>query len=364
MKLSLKVQDQHQSTQSHQHNQTNHQSPIFLRAKIPITVFGLPFLSGVAANDPADFSLSLRTNFPTGPSLKLSYTPISTTSAAAAITTTTTTQPLTLTLKSGVSLFGSPHNSPLIISANFTLSPQNPNPTFSLQFKPQFGDFSLCKTTYSATDTNPNPKANGGVSSIGFVPLERPVVWRDLTMEPFSGKNSILSGIAVRARTVLPVTKRVAVKFRWGVNFPSDFGKHLPFLSVNKIGIERVDEVKEVKEVKIKRNENNVGDSEVLKGMCLWMRRELDVLQKENREMKHMFEEVKLGHSVRNNNGNRDSVGMKSLPAVENSCGIEQLRNKKSGGEDSRRKELKKSVNQASNMEIELEKAIKAASSK
>uniref|UniRef100_A0A5B7BNC5 Uncharacterized protein n=1 Tax=Davidia involucrata TaxID=16924 RepID=A0A5B7BNC5_DAVIN len=324
MKLSLKVEDQHRNPQfqPHHHNKSNHQNqnPLLLRAKIPITVFGLPFLYGVAAADPSDLSFCLRTNFPTGPSLKLSYTPISTTTAAAAAAATTT-PPLTLTLKSGVSLFGSPHNSPLIISAHFTLSPQNPNPTFSLQFKPQFGNFSLCKTTYSAPDTN--PKANGGASSnsMGFVPLERPMVWRDLTMESCSGKDSILSGIAVRARTAFPVTKRVAVNFRWGVNFPSDIGKQLPFLSVNKIGIERVDEAKEVKEVKVKRNVDNL---EVLKGMCFWMRRELDVLQKENREMKHALEEMNLG------GGDSDSVGKKSLPAVENSGRFEQWRSKKS----------------------------------
>ncbi|KAA8525915.1 hypothetical protein F0562_007985 [Nyssa sinensis] len=355
MKLSLKVQDQYQNPQTPPHNQSNHQNPLLFRAKIPLTVFGFPFLYGISAADPSDLSFCLRTNFPTGPSLKLSYTPTSTTNAA-----TTTTPPLILTLKSGVSLFGSPHNSPLIISAHFTLSPQNPNPTFSLQLKPQFGDFSLCKTTYSTP--NPNPKANGEVTSMGFVPVERPVVWTDLSLESSSAKDSILSGIAVRARTAFPVTKQVAVNFRWGVNFPSDFGKQLPFLSVNKIGIERVDEVKEVKEVN-KRNESNVGELEVLKGMCYWMRRELDVLLKENREMKHTLQEMKLGHSLRNHRGDSDSVKKKSLPVVESSGGFEQWRSKKSGGEDNGRKELKESVNPVNNVASELERAIKAASS-
>uniref|UniRef100_A0A5B7ATK4 Uncharacterized protein n=1 Tax=Davidia involucrata TaxID=16924 RepID=A0A5B7ATK4_DAVIN len=312
MKLSLKVEDQHRNPQfqPHHHNKSNHQNqnPLLLRAKIPITVFGLPFLYGVAAADPSDLSFCLRTNFPTGPSLKLSYTP-------------------------------------------------------SLQLKPQFGDFSLCKTTYSAPNPNPNLKANGEVSSMGFVPLERPVVWTDLSMESCNVKDSILSGISVRARTAFPVTKRVAVNCRWGVNFPSDFGKQLPFLTVNKIGIERVDEVKQDKEVNVKRNESNVGDLEVLKGMCFWMRRELDFLQKENREMKHRLEEMKLGHSVRNHRRDSDSVTKKSLPVAESSGGFEQWRSKKSGGEDNGRKESKKSVNQASDVASELERAIKAASS-
>ncbi|XP_059656746.1 uncharacterized protein LOC132303488 [Cornus florida] len=360
MKLSLKVQDQHKNAQPHLlHN--HHQNPLLIRAKIPISVFGFPFLSAVTATDPSDVSFSLSTNFPTGPSVKLSYAPTSTTKTAVA----SATPPLILTLKSGVSFFGSPNNSPLVISAHCTFSPQNPNPNpiFSLQFKPQFGNFSLCKTTYSAT--NPNPKANGEANSFGFVPLERSTVWKDLshlTMESCSGKDSILSGIAVRARTELPVTKRVAVNFRWGVNFPADFGKQLPFLSVNKVGIERVDEVKEVKEISVKRNESNVDDMKVLKGMCFWMRSELDALQKENREMKHRLEEMKLGQSVRNYSHGSDGVGKSAPPVVENSGGFEQWRNK-NGGKDNGRKESKKTVNRAADVESELERAIKAASS-
>ncbi|GMP95566.1 hypothetical protein CsSME_00044563 [Camellia sinensis var. sinensis] len=339
MKLSLKVQDQDQTPQSQHHH------PLLLRAKVPITVFGLPFLSGISATDPSNLSLSLRSNFPSGPSLKLSYSP----------TTTTTTTPLSLTLKSGISLFGSPHNSPLIISAHFTVSPQNPNspPSFSLQFKPQFGDFSLSKTTHSS---NPNSKFNFDATSIGFVPLERPLAWKDLTLE---SKDSLLSGIAVTARTALPVTKRVAMNFRWGVNFPSDIRKQLPFLTVNKIGIERVDEVKETKEVKVKNSESNLGDLELLKGLCLSVTRELEVLQVENREIKQRLEEMRFGKW----RGHSENVAKKVSPVMESSGEFEQWKSKKSGGEENGRKELKKNANRASDVESELQKAIMAAAS-
>ncbi|KAL6979834.1 hypothetical protein U1Q18_021490 [Sarracenia purpurea var. burkii] len=345
MKFSLKVQDQHRNPQSHHQPSHHHQNPLLFRAKVPISVFGLPFLSGVAATDNSDLSFSLRSNFPSGPSLKLSYTPAFTTTTAttAATAATATTSPLTLTLKSGVSLFGSPNNSPLIISADFTFSPQNPNPipTFSLQIKPHFGDFSLHKTTYSSP--NPYPKANDEISSMGFVPLEKPRAWKDLTLDS-SYKDSLLSGIAVMAKTTLPVMMGVAINCRWGVNFPADISKKLPFLTVNKIGIERVEKVKEVE---VKNSQGNVGDLELLKGFCVSVGRELEVLQKENREIKQSLGDIRFGK--------------KALPLVENSSDFEQWRSKKSDGEENR-KESKKNVNQASDVESELQKAIKAAS--
>ncbi|XP_058222961.1 uncharacterized protein LOC131332680 [Rhododendron vialii] len=362
MKLSVKVQDQPHHDPNH-HDRIN--NPFLLRAKLPITVFGLPFLSGVSTSDPSDLSLSLRTNFPSGPSLKLSYTPTTATATA--------TSPLSLTLKSGVSLFGSPTNSPLVVSAHFIISPQNPNPstpTFSLQIKPQFGDFSLRKTTHSSPPRNPSPssKPDAEVTSMGFVPLERPSAWKDLSLDDLSpGKDSLLSGIAVAARTRLPVTSRVAVSCRWGVNFPADVTKKMPFLTVSKIGIERVDEVKEVKEVEVRNGNGNEGDFEILKGLCLSVGRELEVLQRENREMKQSLEEMRFG-KLRGQQGwsyegYGDGVAKKVPVGSGSSGGFEQWKNKKGGGEEHGQKESKKNGNRASDVESELQRAIKAASS-
>ncbi|KAF8412522.1 hypothetical protein HHK36_000490 [Tetracentron sinense] len=329
-----------------------------LRAKIPISVFGLPFISGITAGDPTELSFNLRTNSQTGPSLKFSYNPNP---------NSTNTNPFSISLKSGVGIFGSPNNSPLIMTAHFNLF-GNRNPSFSLQIKPQFGDFSLKKTAVSASLPNPNPnpnpvlpKENGGVHLNGFLP-ERPLVWRDLTSEFHGPGDGFFSGVAVTAKTVLPVTKRAVVKFRWGVNFPTDFGGNgkLPFLTVDKIGIERVEE--EI-EVKPKSSESSVGDPEVLKGMCLWMRREVEVLQRENRAMKESLEEVRLGVPLRNHSGETDNFGKKSLPSVEKSTEFERWRSKKNGGEDNGRRETKKSESPASDVEEELKRAIKAASS-
>ncbi|XP_010270021.1 PREDICTED: uncharacterized protein LOC104606490 [Nelumbo nucifera] len=264
------------------------------------------------------------------------------------------------------------------MSAHFNLF-GNPNPIFSLQIKPQFGDFSLKKTAVSASLPNPNPnpnpdqpKENGGVHFDGFAPERPPLVWRDLT--EFQGADGFLSGVAVTAKTLLPVTKRAVIKFRWGVNFPTDFGgkKRLPFLTVDKIGIERVEEEVEMKP-KSNTSHGKEGGLEMLKGMCLWMGREVEALQRENRAMKESLEEMmRTGVQLRNHN-RRESNGAglkKSSPlSNENSTEFERWRNKKNGGgEENGWREMKKSnggseIQATTDVGEELKRAIKAASS-
>lgn len=180
-------------------------------------------------------------------------------------------------------------------------------------------------------------------------------------------KDWVFGGIAVRARTLFPVTKRAVVNLRWALNLPSDVGSKMPCLTVNKIGIERVEDVKEVKNksVSISSNED---DLELLKGMYMWMKRDLETLEKENREMKQCLEDMRIGVPVRNN-VRRESEGLGSrrvsTPPVKNSNEFEQWRSKKSvAAGDNGGKEVKKNAaNKMSDVESELEKAIKAASS-
>ncbi|WOH11512.1 hypothetical protein DCAR_0830999 [Daucus carota subsp. sativus] len=339
MKVSLKlVEERHTKTTI---SNPPPAQPLLLRTKIPLTIFGFPFLSGFTTSDHSNLSLSLRTNFLSGPSLKLSYTPSSHAAASP--------PPLTLTLKSGVSLSGSPNNSPLIISANFSLTPSafsNPTPTFSLHFKPQFGDFSIRKCVFS------DPKGNGDKGPVGLV-SERSRVWKELGLEA-GEKEPVFSGVEVMANTKMPVAKRVAVNLRWGVKFPGDFSSQLPYLSVNKIGIERVDEVK-VK--KLNSEDKSVGDSEMLMGMMSWMKRELESVRRENQEMKCNLQELNSRKSVRSGGGE------KSMPVVQSTSGFDQWRNKKSVAEENRKKELKKVEAPVTDVESELQKAIMAASS-
>ena len=69
----------------------------------------------------------------------------------------------------------------------------------------------------------------------------------------------------------MPVTKGFLLNFRWGVNFPRNFGSKMPSLTVNKIGLERVEEGKEKKnnndDKKQMRDSSGI-DLKLLKGMC------------------------------------------------------------------------------------------------
>ncbi|KAG8382476.1 hypothetical protein BUALT_Bualt05G0081200 [Buddleja alternifolia] len=355
MKISVKLQE---------NSPRNHNPPpLLLRAKIPITIFNLPFLShfSTTINRPSHLSLSLSTNLPSGPSLKLSY------AAAAAAAT----PPITLTLKSGTGLFGSPNNSPLVISANFSFNPSsnpnNPNPTFSLLLKPQLGSFSLRKATTSHTESSISSSeptnGNAGFDSnlFGFVPLERPTgIIKDVS-EGKIDKESIFKGIQVGARTQMPVAKRVALNFRWWVNFPKD---DMPVLRINKIGIQRVfDDVLNEDDGKKKKSEGNGGELEMLKGICFWMKKELDGLTRVNRDIKREIEEMKMMNLSRNVGGDgggefRQGIRKKVMPGSESrSSGFEQWRSKRNGvtEESVKKEEPKKNNSLAIDVENDIE---------
>lgn len=234
--------------------------------------------------------------------------------------------------------------------------------------------------------------ASNGGNGNGFVP-EGPSVWRELKLEPFGAKNGdfresfgvdscggtgkgcerdgLLSGIAVMARTEFPVTKKVKMNMRWGVNLPSDLGSKMPYLKLNKIGIERVEEGKEEEEKEKRENKEKSdvvgGDLELLKGMCFWMRRDLEVLERENREMKGSLEQMfgvsapggRIGgpKHLRSN----PAAAAAKMPSGESSSEFERWRSGKNVKEESGKEEPKKPANQASDLKSELERAIKAA---
>lgn len=237
-----------------------------------------------------------------------------------------------------------------------------------IHFKPKMGSFSLRKAISSVVP-NEGKKGSGnevenGENSYGFVPLDRTVSWKGMTVDSVS-KDSILSGVLVSADTELPVTKRVKVNLRWGVGVPSEFDKQLPYLRVNKIKIERIDEVKDDEDQKA----SELGEFDMLKGMYSWMSKEFCELQSENREMRRALEDIKSRQLVRNQN-NGYSVGggggKRVGPVVEATTdGFEQWRAKKKGGgggEANGQREVKKNGG-SSDVESELQRAIKAASS-
>ncbi|KAL2901460.1 Prolyl endopeptidase-like [Bienertia sinuspersici] len=365
MKLSLRFREE-----------TRHQNPL-LRAKIPVTILGFPFLTGIVAGDASDLSFSLRSNFSSGPSLSLSYHP---TLSPPSIC------PFSISLKSGIGLFGSPHNSPLTFAANF--NPSSLTPTFSLLIKPQFGNFSLFKSVSSSNSGSIKPDAvpqNGELSSgsvsefdirdgLGYGSIERV---KGLTWSNLKRDASILSGILVAARTSIPLTKKAVVNFRWGVSFPPESGvskepkAQFPVLVMNKVSLEKVGEVKKEESKKNKADEVKAGDVELLKGMCSWMRREVEDLQKENWEMKQTLEGMRLkvpvASKVRCEEREREVAGKRVMPLPTNGDGsseFDKWRSKKGGGNgNGNAEESKKSQSRMSEVENELQKAIKAASS-
>ncbi|PIA32680.1 hypothetical protein AQUCO_04400106v1 [Aquilegia coerulea] len=373
MKASLKLREDHHHHHQHQ-NQNQNRNPL-LRVKVPISILGVPFISSFTAGDPKDLSFNLHSNFFNGPSLKLSYSPNP--------TTTTTSNSISISLKSGVGLFGSPNNSPLIISAHFNLFNNNyPNPSFSLQIKPQFGDFFLSKTAVSSSLPNPNlnlnpnpnqnvdlPKENGGFPYSG----DRPVI----NMRHVYGggeEDGFFTGVAVKAKTSFPVAKFAAVRFRWGVNFPAESVEklRLPFLTVDKISIECVEEELAMAGEKVLKKsgfDGKVADLDVLKGICFRMRKEVEGLQKENSTIKESLEEMKLRSNGKRNISESNNVGRKvvpSIPSVASSGESENWRSKKKAVEENARREAKKySASEISTSDVgeELKRAIKAASS-
>ncbi|MED6134471.1 hypothetical protein PIB30_037439 [Stylosanthes scabra] len=395
MKLSLKFKGQ---------DENHHHSIHHMTAKLPITIFNNPFLSTITASSSSatssgsDFCFSLSTNFPSGPSLKLSYSPT-------AISTATASLPFSLSLKSGLGLKGCPRHSPLVFSASFTLSPSyTPLPSFFLHLKPQFGHFSLSKTVFSDPIPPPEPikpysataSPDRNAASSG---------WQEMKLEPFGGRDNnsnsnnsndspgtvfvpesslveknnnrncerrgVSAGVAVMARTMVPVTKGLLLNLRWGVNFPGDSGLKSPYLTVNKIGLERV-----VEEAKQETNDDNKKGRELqmLNRMCLWMKKDLEDAEKENREMKQLLDEIRIGVSGRSNGGGNG--GRKVSHSQHSGAGsseFERWRSNKSVREENEKKEppspppppkprKQQQQNVASDVESELQKAIQAAS--
>lgn len=176
-----------------------------------------------------------------------------------------------------------------------------------------------------------------------------------------SKRSSVSSGIAVTARTAMPVTRGLSLNLRWGLNFPGNMRLKMPSLTVNKIGLEWVTEAKKNNQ---STDDSGDDDLELLKGTYFSMQKDLESVEKENREMKQLLEELKKGVSGRNRGVEGNGIGKKvSQRSAESSSEFERWRTKKNGKEEKGQKEPTKSHCPASDLESELQKAIKIASS-
>lgn len=231
-----------------------------VRAKVPIGVLGLPFLTGVSAGgggDSRDLRFDLSTAFASGPALRLSYRP------------NDPLQPFALSVRTGLGPLGSPARAPFAISAEFNLLSSSP-PAFSLLFKPRTGDFSLANSVISppasASPAPPLPPpppshkltdlANGGddhrafsFSGNGFAANVA------AAGKSGGGVGTLLSGMRLTTRSVLPLWSKASLRFQWGLRVPPElkaaladdgYGRKagnlainkLPLLVMNKITIE------------------------------------------------------------------------------------------------------------------------------
>ncbi|KAJ8756344.1 hypothetical protein K2173_025156 [Erythroxylum novogranatense] len=327
------------------------QKPLF-RAKVPLSILGLPFQSGIVAGESKELNLNLSTFFEAGPSFKLSYRP------------NDSWNPFSLVIKTGTGHFGSPVSSPMLMSAEFSLLARG-NPCFMLHFKPQFGDFSIKKSQSSSVLERTVSYLNGGGG--GFSDEDPSIEVVDSPVSKgggFNGKKirvlqettatgiaKVFSGMEVAARTKLPVRSQAVMNFRWGVRVPSESSggsdstaainlRKIPFLVMNKIGIEHVygeDDVRsKARTATTPKKTEDLGfrNADVAEA-CLTVKRQLEMLQAENGLLKRAVDDLRhefagskvtdssagkyreLERSEYNRNAGRRSNEKKSTEAVD-----------------------------------------------
>lgn len=329
MKASLKFRDD--------------QKPL-LRAKVPLSILGLPFQSGIVAGETKELTLNLGTFFEAGPALKIAYRP------------NDTWNPFSLVVKTGTGPYGSPISSSMLMSAEFNLLGRG-NPSFMLHFKPQFGDFSIKKSQSSVFDRTTVTPRNGVVSEedTSIEVVENPAmngtfnVQKITSLTPESPESpaaviaKLFSGMEVAARTKLPVRSRAVVNFCWGVRVPAELKsmgnnptagiafQKIPFLVMNKIGIEHVDG-RDSKKASAGAGPDSIPPPNVdVAEACFTVKRQLEVLQADNGSLKKAVEDLRREFAAA---GKISTVGESSPSKYWD---VERNGNKTSGGKPDRR---------------------------
>ncbi|KAL6336786.1 hypothetical protein AAG906_036100 [Vitis piasezkii] len=290
------------------------QKPLF-RAKVPINVLGLPFQSGVVAGESKELTLSLASFFDSGPSLKLAYRP------------NDSWNPFSLIVKTGSGPFGSPNSSSMMMTAEFNMLGRG-NPSFFLHFKPRFGDFCIKKSQSSAfvnhiLKSEPNgvvsDEEDGTVEVVekseGYFPVNGVFSGNKIGVSPPEGVsaagviNGLFSGVDLSANTVLPMRKGAVLSFRWGLRVPAEVKtaltengaknstsaisfRKIPFLVMNKIGIEHVDSGDSKEDAKPSPPSNLTGNADMVE-TSMMVKRHLEVLQAENGLLKKSIDDLR-----------------------------------------------------------------------
>ncbi|CAN6182757.1 unnamed protein product [Urochloa humidicola] len=276
-----------------------------LRAKVPVGVLGLPFLSGVAAGgDAKDLRFDLSTAFASGPALRLSYRP------------NDPLQPFALSVRTGLGPLGSPARAPFALAAEFNLLSSSA-PAFSLLFKPRIGDFGLSSSVRSPPpapaqaplaikmadlttngddrdpDSHAHAHANGfSLAGNGFAANVAAAAGRG-----GGGVGALLSGMQLTTRSVLPLWSKASLRFHWGLRVPPElkaafaddgYGRKagslaiskLPLLVMNKITIEHTPKAASQSETDKKRKKDGPPSGEGEEFSL--MKRQLEALSAES----------------------------------------------------------------------------------
>lgn len=445
------------------------QKPL-VRAKIPINILGLPLISGIAAGDSKELCLHLGTFWDAGPAAKLAYKP------------NDTWNPFSMVLKTGIGEWGSPTGAALAMTAEINLLGRG-NPSFFLNFKPQFGDFTIKKSvrsslvlptkqseedglfgakpfqalftaeavksgltecshskeaTPSRLQMNFNGFENGSLKgreedsdiendTLGPNPSETKTGFAlnmsekksshkyqiGETLKEFKsvGAEKLLEGLSLTAHSRFPVRKHAIVQVRWGVKLPLDLlngwevGNQsgvstlkLPCLFLEKVSIENVEHMRSARKgspfvglqpsmenlmLPVIREEAN--ELAHITGICYSMRRQLHLLQAENRVLKKAMEDMSSEleyKGIRKSSDNFSNEASSWQKPLEGSPEKDKVREanhresdkKKTGSRDSFKRESKapsggfgddfptSTGNSALDVSEELKKAIRGAS--
>lgn len=315
------------------------QKPLF-RAKVPLSILGLPFQSGLAAGDSKELCLSLATLFDSGPAFRVAYRP------------NDSNKPFSLVLKTGIGAFGSPLDAPMTMSAEFNLvgGSHSSSTAFFLHFKPQFGDFSVRKSQSSTEFAHrlDSKRSAGDASSEdeGSVEVvDPPLIGGDylsvggggggrLTELAARSSSSVaavvdtaLAGMELGARTVLPIRNGAVLKLRWGVRFPDDFrtlftkqgigldptagisSRGIPLLVMNKIGIEHVAKEDSKDQSKVGGGSLHSDRIADVADTCLAVRRQMVGLQAETGRMGKAMDDFRSEFTNRGLNNSANGTG-------------------------------------------------------
>ncbi|XP_010506020.1 PREDICTED: uncharacterized protein LOC104782712 [Camelina sativa] len=281
------------------------QKPI-LKAKVPLSLLGLPFQSGIVAGESKELSLNLSTFFESGPSFKIAYRP------------NDTWNPFSVIVKTGTGSFGSPISSSMLMTAEFNLVGKG-NPSFMLHFESRFGDFSIKKSHSSSSSSAFSAfKSMKGSVSEEDSSIDVPAVnggyagaFKRVTVLPSACAGDIagmISGVDVAARTSFPLRGRAVVNFRWGIKVPTEikhgFGfnptaeislRRIPFLVMNKIAIEHVDgsNAEPTNKPGQVSGSGLPGGSADVAEACLAVRRQMEELRSENSQLKRSVDDLR-----------------------------------------------------------------------